>query len=70
MQPDPAIHLWMVDQELGRTLRQNALVRAAKEAKEAEKAAGASSVNRFDAAIRGGIKALARALRPASTGSA
>jgi hypothetical protein len=67
MQPDPTIHLWMLDQELGRTMRQNAFVRAAKEAQDLD---DGFRVNRFDAAIRGGIKGLRRALRPAGTGSA
>jgi hypothetical protein len=67
MQPDPTIHLWMLDQELGRTMRQNALVRAVKEAQDP---GDGFRVNRFDAAIRGGIKAVTRALRPAGTGSA
>ncbi len=32
MQPDPITHLWMHEQELGRTMKQNALERAARDA--------------------------------------
>jgi hypothetical protein len=62
MQPDPITHLWMHEQELGRTMKQNALERAAR---SADKPAA-----RYRVSLREGIALLSRALRPAGTGSA
>ena len=62
MQPDPITHLWMHEQELGRTMKQNALERAAR---DADKQAA-----RYRVSLREGIAVLTRALRPAGTGSA
>lgn len=68
MQPDPIIHLWMHEQELGRTMKQNALERAAR---DADKPGARYRVTRFSAgSIRGGLAELRRSLRPAGTGSA
>jgi len=68
MQPDPTIHLWMHNQEVQRTMRQNALLRAVKEAGESADQATiqAAHVN----PIRQGLTALLRVLRPAGTGGA
>jgi hypothetical protein len=68
VQPDPNIYLWMHDQELKRTMRQNALERQAREAQAPREGLPFPSfrVNR----IRSGIAGLRRALRPAGTGTA
>jgi hypothetical protein len=68
MQPDPIIHLWMHEQELGRTMKQNALERAAR---DADKPGARYRVARFGiSSIRSSLDGLRRALRPAGTGSA
>ena len=59
---DPKTHLWLFEQELGRTMKQNALERAAR---SADKPAG-----QYRASLRERISVLGRALRPAGTGSA
>ena len=68
MQPNPIIYLWMHDQELQRTMRQNALERQAREAQAPREGLPVPSfrVNR----IRSGLAGLRRALRPAGTGTA
>lgn len=63
MQPDPITFLWMHEQELGRTMKQNALERTAR---NADKPAARYRASR----LRDGIAALGRVLRPAGTGSA
>ena len=62
MLQDPKTHLWLFEQELGRTMKQNALERAAR---DADKPAA-----RYRVSLREGIAFLSRALRPAGTGSA
>ena len=62
MLQDPKTHLWLFEQELGRTMKQNALERAAR---SADKPAA-----RYRVSLREGIAFLSRALRPAGTGSA
>jgi hypothetical protein len=68
MQPDPIIHLWMHEQEVQRTMRQNALERSAKEA-QAKREGFPISPFRVKR-IRTGLASLRQALRPAGTGSA
>jgi hypothetical protein len=63
MQPDPYTHLWMYEQELARTMKQNALERAAR---NTDKPALKFGLSR----IRDRITALRRVVTPASTGSA
>jgi hypothetical protein len=66
--PDPTTYLWMHDQELKRTMRQNALERQAREAQAPREGLPFPSfrVNR----IRSGLSGLRRALRPSGTGTA
>lgn len=68
MQSNPIIYLWMHDQELQRTMRQNALERQAKEAQAPREGFPINPfrVNR----IRNGLSGLLRGLRPAGTGTA
>lgn len=68
MQPDPTIHLWMHDQELKRTMRENALASEAKAAQALREGYPVSPfrINR----IRRGLTGLVRVLRPAGTGNA
>jgi len=60
---DPKTQLWLYEQELARTMKQNALERAAR---DADKPAGHYRVNR----LRERLAVLGRSLRPAGTGSA
>jgi hypothetical protein len=68
VQPNPIIYLWMHDQELQRTMRQNALERLAKEAQPPREGFPIRifRVNR----IKSGLSALRRTIRPAGTGAA
>ena len=68
MQFDPQIHIWMHEQEVQRTMRQNALERSAKEAQAKREGFPVSPlrVNR----IRAGLNSLKQVLRPAGTGNA
>jgi len=63
MQPDPITHLWLYEQELGRTMKQNAPERAAR---SANKPAARYRINR----LKDRIVVFGRSLRPAGTGSA
>jgi len=63
MQPDPRTHLWLYEQELARTMKQNALERAAR---SADKPAARYRV----ASLKDRIVVFGRSLRPAGTGSA
>jgi hypothetical protein len=60
---DPKTYLWLYEQELGRTMKQNALERAAR---DAHKPAPRYRVSR----LKDRIVLFGRALRPAGTGSA
>jgi len=62
MPQDPKTHLWLFEQELGRTMKQNALER---DARSADKPAA-----RYRSSLLERIAVLGRALRPAGTGSA
>ena len=62
MQLDPETHLWLYEQNLSRTMKQNALERAAR---DADKPAA-----RYRSSIRERIAVLGRSLRPAGTGNA
>jgi hypothetical protein len=62
MQFDAETHLWLYEQNLARTMKQNALERAAR---DADKPAA-----RYRVSLRERISVLGRALRPAGTGSA
>jgi hypothetical protein len=68
MQLDPYIQLWMHDQEIQRTMKQNALEREARlgQAKREGFPINALKVSR----IRTGLTSLQRVLRPSRTGSA
>jgi hypothetical protein len=63
MLPDPRTHLWLYEQELARTMKQNALERAAR---SADKPAARYRVN----SLKDRIVVFGRSLRPAGTGSA
>ena len=60
---DPKTHLWLHEQELGRTLKQNALERAAR---AADKPAARYRVS----SLKDRIVVFGRSLRPAGTGNA
>lgn len=68
MQFDPQIHIWMHEQEVQRTMRQNALERSAKEA-QAKRDGFPVSPFRVSR-IRAGLNGLKQVLRPAGTGNA
>ena len=63
MLQDPKTHLWLYEQELARTMKQNALERAAR---SADKPAARYRVT----ALKVRLALFGRALRPAGTGSA
>jgi len=69
MLPDPYIHIRMQEQELERTLRRAAHIRAAREANAARPRRPVGS-ERVGALTRSGIDLVRRALRPARTGRA
>jgi hypothetical protein len=68
VQLDPTTHLWMHDQEIQRTVKQNALVRQARDAQA--KRSGHPIASFRVSRIRAGLSSLRRGLRPAGTGNA
>ena len=68
MNIDPRTYLWMHEQEIQRTMRDNALAKSLKESQAKREGYPASPfrANR----IRTGLHSLQRVLRPSGTGSA
>jgi hypothetical protein len=68
VQLDPYTHLWMHDQEVQRTMKQNALEREVRLSQAKREGYPISPIRL--SRIRSGLAALRQILRPAGTGSA
>jgi hypothetical protein len=68
VQLDPYTHLWIHDQEVQRTIKQNALEREVQLAQAKREGYPISPIR--VSRIRGGLASLRQILRPAGTGSA